>query len=707
MMMEQARQYLKKYFGYDQFRSGQDAIIEQVLNGRNTAGVMPTGGGKSICYQIPALMLPGVTLVISPLISLMKDQVDTLLQNGIEATLLNSSISASEADQRLRDIKEGVYKLVYVAPERLENPYFMRELQELDISLVAIDEAHCISQWGHDFRPSYLRINPLIEQIPSRPVVLALTATATPIVQKDICRSLGIDEDDAISTGFARKNLIFSTLKDENRDQYLSRYLTENKEESGIIYAATRKEVDRLYTRLIKSGVNAGRYHAGMSEHERSEQQELFLQDNISVMVATSAFGMGIDKSNVRFVIHYQIPKNMESYYQEAGRAGRDGLDSECVLLYSPQDIRVQRFLLDQSNPSEDRLNQELTKLNLMKDYCFTEGCLQAFILRYFGEENPDDCGRCENCRDSRSSVDVTTEAQMVLSCIIRMGERFGKTLVAQVLSGSKNKKIEEFGFKTLSTYGIMGKKSAKDITDFIDFLTARQFIALSGGQFPILKLTNEGKQVLLGKQQVLRKEIVKVAALSVDDELFQELRQLRKEIAQTENVPPFVIFSDATLKDMASRYPKTDEQFLEVKGVGKQKQEKYGAPFLSAIADFLNDHPELAPIEGPNHPTPKEKGEPTHLESLHYFQQNKSVNEIAEIRGLSPVSVENHLIKCALEELELDWGRILSDEQQQLILKAAGEVGADKLKPLKEALPEDITYFMIKAALVRKTMLV
>ncbi|MGW6665061.1 DNA helicase RecQ [Peribacillus sp. NPDC055009] len=700
--MEKAREYLQEYFGYESFRKGQEQIIEQVLGGINTAGIMPTGGGKSICYQIPALLLPGVTLVISPLISLMKDQVDALEQTGIDATFLNSSISGLESSNRMNDIKHGRYKLVYLAPERLENPAFQQDLFNVDISLVAIDEAHCISQWGHDFRPSYLKIKTLLKNMPSAPTVLALTATATPHVTEDICQSLGITEQHTISTGFSRDNLFFSVVKEENRGRFLMRYLEKNKNESGIIYAATRKEVDSLYAKLIKAGFKTGRYHAGMNEKDRSEQQDQFIRDDIPLMVATSAFGMGIDKSNVRYVIHYQTPKNMESYYQEAGRAGRDGLDSECILLYSPQDMQIQRFLIDQSNPSQEWQAQELKKLNRMKDYCFTEGCLQAFILRYFGEENPEDCGHCENCTDKRDSVEVTIQAQMVLSCMLRMGERFGKTMISQVLTGSRNKKIEEFGFQKLSTYGIINDQSAKDVGDFIDFLTAKQYIEMTGGQFPVLKVTNAGREVLLGQKKVLRKEIKKVSSISADHGLFEELRQLRKELASTENVPPFIIFSDASLKDMAVKLPRTEEEFLEVKGVGVQKFERFGAAFLQVISEYVQAHPELETNTMVTKETVKRATKPSHLESYRLYQEGKSIKEIGTLRGLSAISIENHLLKCAEEHLDIKWDEIFLEKDFNLVLKTAKQLDSDKLKPLKEALPEHISYFMIKAILVK-----
>ena len=702
-MFEKALPLLETHFGYSSFRTGQEQAIQSVLNGQNTICVMPTGGGKSICYQIPALVLPGTTLVISPLISLMKDQVDALIQVGISATFINSSLSFSEASERIREAKQGKYKLLYIAPERLESQDFIEDIREMDIPLVAVDEAHCISQWGHDFRPSYRHIQQMLNNLPQRPNVLALTATATPRVREDICRLLSIDERNTIITGFERENLSFAVIKGQDRQKYLFDYLRKNDKEAGIIYAATRKNVDQLYERLTKENINVARYHAGMGDVERNHEQERFLEDKATVMVATSAFGMGIDKSNIRYVVHYQMPKNMESYYQEAGRAGRDGLDSECVLLYSPQDVQVQRFLIDQSS-DRTRMTQELDKLQQMVDYCHTEECLQEFILKYFGETETESCGRCGNCLDTRTSIDVTREAQMVMSCVIRMGQRFGKTITAQVLTGSKNQKVAEMGFNRLPTYGIMKEKSAKDVSDFIEFLISQELIAIEQGQFPTLFVSPKGKEVLLGKQQVYRRETVQVKQVSKNDPLFEVLREVRKQIAESEKVPPFVIFSDATLKDMCVKLPITNEEFLQVSGVGELKLQKYGLRFIEAILTFVEDNPDYQSEHGSVEKAPKKQAKRTvtdsHLETLTLHQSDYSIMEIAEKRDLAVSTVENHLIQCAQQGLEVDFSKHIPAEYIPLLEKAVKEAGRDRLKPIKELLPEEVSYFMIKGYL-------
>jgi ATP-dependent DNA helicase RecQ len=663
---------------------------------------MPTGGGKSMCYQIPALVLPGTTIVISPLISLMKDQVDALVQVGIPATFINSSLNYNEANQRIWEAKQGMYKLLYVAPERLESREFIEDLKQMDIPLVAVDEAHCISQWGHDFRPSYRHIQQMVRSLPQKPNVIALTATATPRVREDICETLDIEEENSIITGFERENLTLAVIKGQDRLHFIRDYLKKNEKEAGIIYAATRKNVDQLYERLKKENINVARYHAGMGDVERISEQDRFLKDEASVMVATSAFGMGIDKSNIRYVLHFQLPKNMESYYQEAGRAGRDGLESECILLYSSQDVQVQRFLIDQSS-DRTRMTQELEKLQQMVDYCHTENCLQEFILKYFGETETETCGRCGNCLDSRSSNDVTKEAQMVMSCVIRMGQRFGKILTAQVLTGSKNKKVTEMGFDKLTTYGIMKDKGSKEVSDFIEFLISQELIAIEQGQFPTIYVSPKGKEVLLGKEQVHRRETVKVREISKDDPLFETLREVRRAIAETENVPPFVIFSDAALKDMCAKLPKTNEGFLTVSGVGEHKLKKYGLQFIQAIRLFCEAHPERQPEQhqaaAPKKAAKKAVGD-SHLETFQLHQQTLSIEEIAQKRDLTLSTVENHLIQCAQQGMEVDFNRLIPAKYIPLLQEAVEEVGRDRLKPIKEQLPEEVSYFMIKGYL-------
>ncbi|MFJ8260518.1 DNA helicase RecQ [Rummeliibacillus sp. NPDC094406] len=585
-MIEKAQHYLQQFFGYKQFRLGQEKIIEQVLVGESSLCVMPTGGGKSVCYQIPALMLEGTTIVVSPLISLMQDQVDTLLEMGIEAAYINSSLSQNELQETMRNAQEGHYKLLYIAPERLESESFTNLLASLRVPLIAVDEAHCISQWGHDFRPSYRAIGRLTKRFTHRPTVVALTATATPAVREDICHQLVIQEENTVMTGFARDNLSFSVVIGQNKERYVKELVKKNKHEVGIIYAATRKTVDHLYGVLKKAGISVARYHAGLSEGLRQSEQNRFLHDEASVMVATNAFGMGIDKSNVRFVVHYQLPKNMESYYQEAGRAGRDGLASECILLYSPQDVQTQRFLIDQTDDRE-RIPTELQKLQSMVDYCHTENCLQQYIVNYFGDEAEEKCGKCSNCMDDREVFDVTLECQKVLSCTIRMGQKFGKTMVAQVLVGSKNQKIRSFGFESLSTYGLLKEMTIKEVTNFMEFMIAEDLLAVNQGTMPTIYVTPKGKEVLVANRKVERRGVIVTKQIADTDPLFEELRIVRKQLADEANVPPFVIFSDKSLRDMCAKKPTNDQEFLDVNGVGENKLEKYGEIFLNAIADF------------------------------------------------------------------------------------------------------------------------
>lgn len=581
------KKVLDKYYGFDSFRKGQQELIESILEERDTVAVMPTGSGKSLCYQIPALLLEGVSVVISPLISLMKDQVDALKEMGIKATFINSSISNQELELRIKAAAAGEYKLLYVAPERLNSFRFLKLLQKIKIEMIAVDEAHCVSQWGHDFRPSYLNISEVINQLNPRPVVAAFTATATPTVKEDISRQLQMDNPKIYTSGFDRPNLSFKLRKGIDKDQFLKDYLQVNSEQPGIIYAATRKEVNRIYQLLSSQGYQAAPYHAGLTEDERTAAQENFIYDRKKIVVATNAFGMGIDKSNVRFVIHYNMPKNMESYYQEAGRAGRDGEPADCILLYAPGDKHIQKFLIDQIESSSERKEEHLKKLQQMVDYCHTSKCLRAYILKYFDQkETLQSCGNCSNCNDQRDLKDITVEAQKILSCVYRLDQRWGITVTAKVLAGSKSQKILKSGFDQLSTYGIMPDYTIKEIKNLINLLLADNYLSQSGAKYPLLKLNQRSYQVMNGEIEVEKRIEAEQKQISEDSDLFMILKELRKEISQSEGVPPYIIFHDSTLKDMCRLQPENKKQMLKVSGVGETKFSRYGDKFLTKIIE-------------------------------------------------------------------------------------------------------------------------
>lgn len=589
MMLNKARQILQKFYGYEDFRPGQKKVVESLLNRNDTVAIMPTGAGKSICFQIPALLFEGVTLVISPLISLMKDQVDSLRQLGIAAVYINSSISKAQLYKDLQDISAGFYKIIYIAPERLTPEYLPNSFENLNISMIAIDEAHCLSQWGHDFRPSYRNILNFTNSLRIKPIISAFTATATPEVKTDIINLLGLKNPNVFVTGFDRPNLYFSVLRGEVKDKFVIDYVKKHQDEAGIIYVGTRKDVDVLQVLLEIKGIKAGRYHAGMTDEERNQMQEDFLYDNLSVMVATNAFGMGIDKPNVRYVIHYNMPKNMEAYYQEAGRAGRDGLSGNCILLYSPQDTQLQKFLISKSTESEIRQQLEYKRLQSMVDYCHTPQCLRAFILHYFGEFDVEEhCDNCSNCKLEGELIDITIDAQKVLSCVYRMHERFGVKMIAEVLKGSKSAKVKQFNFERLSTYGLMKERKLKDISDLILRLSAMQYLDITESQYPVVTLNELSWQVLRGQKKVWQKMVI-VKKAKAKGELFEALRSLRKELATKEKLPPYMIFSDATLTQMATDKPTDLELMKNIRGVGEFKLQKYGEEFLTVIKSYIS----------------------------------------------------------------------------------------------------------------------
>ena len=596
---------LKEYFGHDDFRSGQEEIIDSLSSGRDAVCIMPTGAGKSMCYQIPAMLLPGVTLVISPLISLMRDQVTSLVGSGVRAAYINSTLTMTQYTKVLSLMEQGRYKLVYVAPERLESEGFIEVCKRMDISMVAVDEAHCVSHWGQDFRPSYLKIERFISELSKRPVVGAFTATATENVRNDIVRLLSLQNPVCVTTGFDRPNLFFSVISPTTKSAKLLELVRERQSLSGIIYCSTRLAVENVCDLLNDNGFRAVRYHAGLDESERRRSQDDFVYDRVSVMVATNAFGMGIDKSNVSYIIHYNMPKDLESYYQEAGRAGRDGSEAECILMYEPKDVRTAKFLIENSEPNEQLSEQERRELRLRDEmrlkymvvYSTTNDCLRSFMLGYFGEKHTGACGKCSNCLLHYELRDITVDAQKILSCVVRTRQRFGVKMICDILRGSENARIKSLGLDRLSTYGLMKEQSESAVRSKINELLSKEYLQQSGGEYPVLQLTHRSGAVLRGEEtietKVLKDERASKPGKTEDGALFAKLKALRKSLAEKAGVPAYVVFTDASLRDMAMKKPVTRSEFAGVNGVGQAKLERFGEIFMQEIRRYAEENGE------------------------------------------------------------------------------------------------------------------
>ena len=600
---QQALRMLETYFGYTSFRPAQEAPIASLLRNEDVIGIMPTGAGKSICFQIPALCKPGLTIVFSPLISLMKDQVDGLLVQNIPAALINSTLTQAEFNKTMYEVRSGKIKLLYIAPERLGSNFFCNVLRALPIAQVIVDEAHCISEWGHDFRPSYRLIGEWLNSLPKRPIVGAFTATATKYVENDIKKLLGLDKANVYVTGFDRPNLSFSVIRTPKRMDYVVHYVRQHDNENGIIYCATRKDVDRVYENLTRAGIKVGHYHGGLSDEVRREMQNAYADDKLQVMVATNAFGMGIDKSNVRYVLHYQMPRNMESYYQEAGRAGRDGAPAECILLYSGQDVQVHKYLIEQSIETPERQEVELRKLQSMIDYCFCSNCLRKYMLNYFGESTVwTTCDNCSSCKGSADKVNVTKEAKAIFRAIMGTDERYGASMITSIVRGERTDRIIRAGHDALPVFGLLSNVDEKSIKGLIQQFVASGYLRSSSGKYPVLSLTAGAEEVLAGHKEVeeIRQHVSVPSRTSRSTSttlrgkssfgsggLFEHLRQHRKCLAEEAGLRPYLIFPDTVLIDLANLRPTTLGEFGNVKGVGEAKLKKYGLSFLQAIAEY------------------------------------------------------------------------------------------------------------------------
>ena len=675
---------LHKYYGYTSFRKGQENIITSIINKEDVLAIMPTGGGKSICYQVPALCLDGITIVISPLISLMKDQVDALKTMGVKARLINSSLSNSEYNEALEEIENDECKIIYIAPERLDSMDFVNIIRGKNISQVAIDEAHCVSQWGHDFRVSYKKIPYFINRLDKRPIVTAFTATASNEVREDIINILNLHNPAVYITGFDRENLSINIVKSSSKNKYTLDYVENHKNESGIIYASTRKEVETIYEGLLKRNYSVAKYHAGLSNEARKEYQENFINDDIKIMVATNAFGMGIDKPNIRWVLHYNMPQSIENYYQEIGRAGRDGEDSECVLLFSPGDVHTQKYLVEVGIENPERKRVQYKKLQQMVDLVYSNTCYRKNILNYFGEIFLDDCNNCSNCLNEGEVVDKTLDAQKVISCIARMKRSFGATMIIDVLRGSKNKKVLDLGFNTLTTYGIMKNYSNEDLKTFINTLVSHGFLDVvenigPRGSFPTIKLNEQSLKVIRQEIKVEFKEDKVTKSRYVENELYEMLVSLRSEIAKEEGIAPYMVFGDATLKNMASVYATNKEEMLNISGVGQIKYEKYGKRFEDIIEKYIEekniDKSKLNTVSGKSTGLNSEYFNVTTDKKL-YERLREYRLSVSKLEGVLPYMI---LSSNTLKEIS---GRYPLDEEQ---LKDIGGIGPVKINKYGE----------------------
>ena len=675
---------LHKYYGYTSFRKGQENIITSIINKEDVLAIMPTGGGKSICYQVPALCLDGITIVISPLISLMKDQVDALKTMGVKARLINSSLSNSEYSEVLEEIENDECKIIYIAPERLDSMEFVNIIRGKNISQVAIDEAHCVSQWGHDFRVSYKKIPYFINRLDKRPIVTAFTATASNEVREDIINILNLHNPAVYITGFDRENLSINIVKSSSKNKYTLDYVENHKNESGIIYASTRKEVETIYEGLLKRNYSVAKYHAGLSNEARKEYQENFINDDIKIMVATNAFGMGIDKPNIRWVLHYNMPQSIENYYQEIGRAGRDGEDSECVLLFSPGDVHTQKYLVEVGIENPERKRVQYKKLQQMVDLVYSNTCYRKNILNYFGESFLEDCNNCSNCLNEGEVVDKTLDAQKVISCIARMKRSFGATMIIDVLRGSKNKKVLDLGFDTLTTYGIMKNYSNEDLKTFINTLVSHGFLDVvenigPRGSFPTIKLNEQSLKVIREEIKVEFKEDKVTKSRYVENELYEMLVSLRSEIAKEEGIAPYMVFGDATLKNMASVYATNKEEMLNISGVGQIKYEKYGKRFEDIIEKYIEekniDKSKLNTVSGKSTGLNSEYFNVTTDKKLYERLRDYRLS-VSKLEGVLPYMI---LSSNTLKEIS---GRYPLDEEQ---LKDIGGIGPVKINKYGE----------------------